>query len=567
MTGARHVAEAVGDARRPARLRQLGARLRGRALGRDRAGSSLRRPARPLAPLEDLRRALPAAVRAARPGSRSRSSVSGSCTGRARSSTRARGRRRSWTSSSGLASAGEQLPLDDGGRATIGVVHVEDAARILLESPRSALEVENVVAETTTVAGVAALVARRARRRPSPAGRSRRRSSTGTGSRSTCEAPRHRRGRLPRLADGDGARARPRPRGRWSWRVRSTPGRSRRRGLIEGCAGARVLHFAGVPDPASARADPARAVRENAGTTLNLLEGCLEHGAGLVYPSTVRAAVEPPPDEYALSKRLGEIVCRLHRAPAAVVRFTSVFGPGQVAWTTARRERSPGSPPSALAGEPIVIPGDPRARARLRLRGRRDRRARADRRRRPLERDAHGRQRRRRLRCCARPSSSRAAAGRSAPIETPGGELPPGENESYGADAPLDYFRPAPRRSYSRLCRLAPPPSRSSKPRLSASRSPTASTAATGAGSSCASRGRHVASDEARGGGDRASRRGLGVARLTAESPGRVAERRVRARRPAGRRGARRHRPQRPLRRRDRVARPDHPPVRPALAP
>ena len=57
----------------------------------------------------------------------------------------------------GLAAEGEELPLDDGGRATIGVVHVEDAARILLESPRSPLEVENVVAETTTVAGVAAL--------------------------------------------------------------------------------------------------------------------------------------------------------------------------------------------------------------------------------------------------------------------------------------------------------------------------------------------------------------------------------------------------------------------------
>ena len=34
-----------------------------------------------------------------------------------------------------LAAAGEQLPLDDGGRATIGVVHVEDAARIMLDSP------------------------------------------------------------------------------------------------------------------------------------------------------------------------------------------------------------------------------------------------------------------------------------------------------------------------------------------------------------------------------------------------------------------------------------------------
>ena len=34
---------------------------------------------------------------------------------------------------------------------------VEDAARIMLGSPRSSLEIENVVAETTTVAGIAAL--------------------------------------------------------------------------------------------------------------------------------------------------------------------------------------------------------------------------------------------------------------------------------------------------------------------------------------------------------------------------------------------------------------------------
>ena len=57
-----------------------------------------------------------------------------------------------------LAAAGDELPLDDGGRATIGVVHIEDAARILLEAPRSPLEIENVVAETTTVAGLAALI-------------------------------------------------------------------------------------------------------------------------------------------------------------------------------------------------------------------------------------------------------------------------------------------------------------------------------------------------------------------------------------------------------------------------
>lgn len=54
-----------------------------------------------------------------------------------------------------LASAGEKLPLDDGGRTAIGVVHVEDAARILLEAPEDAIE--NVAAETMTVSDVAAL--------------------------------------------------------------------------------------------------------------------------------------------------------------------------------------------------------------------------------------------------------------------------------------------------------------------------------------------------------------------------------------------------------------------------
>ena len=53
-----------------------------------------------------------------------------------------------------LAASGEELPLDDGGRATIGVVHVEDAARILLEAEPG---IENVAAETVTVADVAAL--------------------------------------------------------------------------------------------------------------------------------------------------------------------------------------------------------------------------------------------------------------------------------------------------------------------------------------------------------------------------------------------------------------------------
>ena len=57
-----------------------------------------------------------------------------------------------------LAAEGAPLPLDDGGQATIGVVHVGDVARIMLESPtRSGTSIDNVVAETLTVADVAAL--------------------------------------------------------------------------------------------------------------------------------------------------------------------------------------------------------------------------------------------------------------------------------------------------------------------------------------------------------------------------------------------------------------------------
>src|SRR5919107_2217262 len=54
-----------------------------------------------------------------------------------------------------LAAAGEELPLDDGGRATIGIVHVADAARILLDATEP---VANIAAETMTVGQVAALV-------------------------------------------------------------------------------------------------------------------------------------------------------------------------------------------------------------------------------------------------------------------------------------------------------------------------------------------------------------------------------------------------------------------------
>jgi UDP-glucose 4-epimerase len=189
-----------------------------------------------------------------------------------------------------------------------------------------------------------------------------------------------------------------------------------------------VLHFAGMPDPARSRADPAHAVRENVGTTLNLLEGCAEHGARLVYPSSARAGLEPPPDPYAMSKRLGEDACLLHQAHATVVRLTSVFGPGQVAWEGATGAIAAFAA-RALDGRTIAIPGDPR---RTRdflyvddlVEG--------------LERlDEDG------LLYAgsgvATPLIEVArmvceAAGAPADIQTPGGDLPPGENESYGLD-------------------------------------------------------------------------------------------------------------------------------------
>ena len=61
-----------------------------------------------------------------------------------------------------MAAAGEPLTIDAGGTATIGVVHVADAARILHAARPGGVEAANVAAETITVADVAALAEGRA---------------------------------------------------------------------------------------------------------------------------------------------------------------------------------------------------------------------------------------------------------------------------------------------------------------------------------------------------------------------------------------------------------------------
>jgi UDP-glucose 4-epimerase len=205
------------------------------------------------------------------------------------------------------------------------------------------------------------------------------------------------------------------------------------RDLVAGCDA--VLHFAGVPDPARAREDPATAVRENVGTTVNLLEACAAHDALLVLPSTARAGLDPPPDPYGLSKRLGEEACRLHRARAVALRLTSVFGPGQVAWEGATGAIAAFAR-RALEGQPIVIPGDPE---RVRdfvyvddmvaaveaiftqgLWG--ETLTLASGRPTPLVRAAE---------------LAREAVGADIAIETPGGALPPGEDSGYPAEGDM----------------------------------------------------------------------------------------------------------------------------------
>ena len=219
------------------------------------------------------------------------------------------------------------------------------------------------------------------------------------------------------LARGEAGPRRSRPFRRRSTRSSLDAGDPAARELIAGCDA--VLHFAGVPDPAHARDDPARAVRENAGTTVNLLEGCLEHGAGLIYPSTVRAAYRPSTGR----------VCAVQVAGRAGLPASPGAGHGRQADLGLR----PG--PGRMGGRDRRDRGLRRARARRRpdRDPRRPARGRATsststmscRRSRAIARDGRWdetftlAQRRRRPRFCDAAELVREAAGSSSEIETP----------------------------------------------------------------------------------------------------------------------------------------------------
>ena len=205
------------------------------------------------------------------------------------------------------------------------------------------------------------------------------------------EAARHRRDGLPRLArrgaaGGAGPRGRravaraaargprgPRP-------VRVDAGDPAIRDLVAGCDA--VLHFAGVPRPGGrARATPPGPCARTPAPPSTCSRAARSTAPGSSTPRPCAAAVDPPPDPYALSKRLGENVCRLHPAPADG-RAAHVGVRPRPARGRAPPARSPWFAAQGARGRADRDPGGPAPRTRLRLRGRRRRRARADRRRR-----------------------------------------------------------------------------------------------------------------------------------------------------------------------------------------
>ncbi len=129
-----------------------------------------------------------------------------------------------------------------------------------------------------------------------------------------------------------------------------------------------VVHLAGLADAGASWRDPAAYLAVNAGGTLNLLFFAREAGARFVFASSQRvyrpgrrlaetAPIEPR-DPYGYAKWVGEVWCqmfgRLYEVPVRVVRFFSVYGPGQ-AWTSGQSGVLTIFLERALRGEPLEV--------------------------------------------------------------------------------------------------------------------------------------------------------------------------------------------------------------------
>jgi nucleoside-diphosphate-sugar epimerase len=138
------------------------------------------------------------------------------------------------------------------------------------------------------------------------------------------------------------------------------------------CAAARgclaLVHLAGRGDVAESRRDPTSYVQLNATGALHALEAARSAGAAFVLassqrvyplqPRPCREDAEPVPDSpYGYAKWVAELWCRMESeqfgVPTSVLRFFSVYGPGQ------QPHGLSGVVPifarAALAGEPLVV--------------------------------------------------------------------------------------------------------------------------------------------------------------------------------------------------------------------
>ena len=129
-----------------------------------------------------------------------------------------------------------------------------------------------------------------------------------------------------------------------------------------------VVHLAGLADAGASWQEPARYLAVNAGGTLNLLFFARKTGARFVFASSQRvyrpgrrlaetAPIEPR-DPYGYSKWVGEVWCqmfaRLFGVAATVVRFFSVYGPGQ-SWSSGQSGVLTIFLERALRGEPLEV--------------------------------------------------------------------------------------------------------------------------------------------------------------------------------------------------------------------